>query len=1588
MLKEIYSLVLNFGFLQFIMRKLILLPFLTLILALPAFSQDLIIESLETNESYYSREGFSFSITIKNIGILPTLADNNSLKIFLNNDSTDFSVSYYGSVTDFTIPALEPNESITIIQSYEDDDFYNVIRREPSEYYALARILNNNDSDVNLDNNYFVGDLVNVLTPTSDLSISLNSSLNSTYIQNDLITASFTATNSGSPIHSSSTAAYLSTDQVLDNKDIFLFDRKGNFPFEYGNEVTTNLTYAIPNNIKVGEYYVIYKIDRFERFSEEDEMNNIIITDLIDITDSDVQLEITSISANIKDHKVNVDFEIKNNGTSPAKSYGYEIYWSTDGETKGFHASGSFYSGNYGVIEPSTSEIFTKSLFDAERYAEEVYKYIIVTSTDPDYPLIEPVSVWLGPTMIERYNFNISDVYLNSPVETQDSDIPIAVEIENHNNNSIYEYATIDITLESMDGQIVENYSFSEYVNMYSYGTDELNLSLPNRPSLVAGTYTITTDINLNYEDGSAGPFTNEIEIIASEYNIEVEVLGQNGDIINQGIVYFYEKTPDGTINFISSKNIKENNGVGTVNFQQSAGNYMFFVVPDKDEFPNYIRTVSGNTFKLEETSFTEINSDATIQIAPIYVDPNALSGSKIIEGNVVAGTATGRMTYSQTASASFDETPVYLTQENSVVAFTYTDASGAFSFSNVENGDYDVYFDDGDILASNDITANVNIDESTDIVNLTIDESGDVGIQDLKMEIAAFDLETRDMEADEDNLSIQYSLSNFYKHNSISISDAFFYCYIKQNDVILDSLAFEKNLALNENDTLNIKNSLQLTSLLDIGEYEVELYFSTPYQNTKVLGSTRIFNVIEPHYSIKAFAFDSQQSPMTSGVIQLYKINESGQAVLFEEKTVSQDGSASFYTPTCDYLIKVVPQKEIYSDLIPSFQNQKYFFSTNDIQSLTTDTEHQINLVNNPSQVLNGNRKVLFNFDDDNFSFNETRVIIANAADSSVIRTSYTEDNHFEIKNFEPGEYLFFFDDEDITIDHEKWYSLAINEQDDLYQIEINSSSTFLNQYDFDFTVKKDSVFTYYNKMSQLNMAFDIEKYSSIFPEELVSFDFRIDLVSRESTDSLSFFYSEMLDFNTIEDWDKTLLLDSFLDAGMYDVKVNYSSQYTNGFVQSNVFPIEILDADINLNKVQLEQELLQNALQIPLKFQLIGSTDSLVDFKVYYEHQLIKGTDTVTIQTHQNSIDIGKEESKTYSYTLNLDTNLELGDYKLITYFSPYHHNKSNQQLVETTFRVKNKGLSINNLSLSDELSVISDSMNFSFSIGANNEDAIKNQNIKLRSYLINENDTLIHNEEGFTINIPRSGTEEFQMSIDLKDKITSDLNPGDYQLVVELKHPIDIYSKKSAINFRVNDPSIELLEIIIPKEISGITNTNKINCEIKVSGNNNDIIRLLQTDFKLSLIKKDKILSDTIITKELTIQKSGSISINIPIAFASTLDDGEYLFELSYITKYMSKYSATISGGFTVISESEITSNKEESIPEYNIYPNPFGNHISIIGDFDDAILYNQHGKLIKAYHEEKGFQNLGDISAGVYLLVIKYQGKMVYKKVIKK
>ncbi|WP_176223765.1 T9SS type A sorting domain-containing protein [Marivirga sericea] len=1556
------------------MRKLILLPFLTFLLALPAFSQDLIIESMTVEASYHMHSAFTYSATVKNIGVIPS--NPGSLKIYFGIDANDYS----NYVSQISIPALSADETLTLVAEIGGTEYVTDMDEAIGTYFVNTLIDPNayNFFDVDPSNNKYQAGTTEVIASTADIILSdFSLDQNANLVQGGELSMTIDAANPGSTIRGMYIKAYLSEDEVFDENDLEL-ESSDYLRFDYQSAVTGAVldNFEIPFNLTASEYHIFLQIDCFDIIEEVDEANNIYQAGTVQIANSDAILSINEATIDYywTDSGVDISFEITNTGSTDVSHYQYYV---------------SSYSGGDGYNPPNYGTIGA-----GETWWEFVYlnnyeisgSYIYIGNNDPKYPYISEVEVYIGNEPTFNYNFNIADVYHSSPVETEDSEIPITVEIENPNNNSIYESATIDITLESLDGQIVENYSINEYVSMYDYGTDELNLSLPNRSSLIAGTYNVTTDITLTYESGGAGPFSSELEIIGSEFNIDVEVLGQNGDIINQGVVYFYEKTTEGGISFLSSAEIAELDGVGKVSFLQSAGNYMFYVVPDKDEFPNYIRTVSGNTFKLEETSFTEINSNATIQIETIYVDSNALNGSKIIEGNVVSGTATGRMTYSQTARASFDQTPVYLIQDNSVVAFTTTNASGAFSFSNLENGDYDVYFDDGDILESNDITANVNIDETTDIVNLTIDESGEVGIEDLKMEINAFFIGTKDVEADENHVSVEYGLSNSYLHNSIDIQDAFFYCYIKQNDVVLDSIAFERDLVIQQYDSLQFQNSLQLTNPLNIGTYEVELHLSTPYQNTKVRGSERFFDVIEPHYDVTIRAFDSQQLALASGIVQLYKVDESGQLVLFEEKAVAQDGVAIFNTPTCDYIVNVVPDKVDFPNLLSSFQNQKYYYSDADIQTLVTDTEHQVNVVSNPAQNLNGNRKVVFDLIDDNFRFDQTLVVLANAADSSVINTATMEENHVEIENLETGEYLFYLDDGSITMNHEKWYSLVINEQDDLYQIEIGSN-TAVNQYDLDFVVSKDSVFNNYNNIGQLDMAFAIDKQSESFPDELLSVDFRIDLISNEGSDSLAFLYSEMLDFNVFENLSKTFLFDSFLDAGTYDVKVNYASQYTDGFVEGGAFTIDILDAGVNLTKVQIGQELLENASQIPLELHLNGSTDSLADFTVYYEHQLIKGTDTITIETHQKSIEIGNEESKTYSYAVDLENPLALGDYRLVTIFSPHHNAKNNQQLVETTFRIKNERLTLSNLKLSEELSIISGSMDFSFNINANSEDSIKNQNTKLFGYLIYKNDTLVHTEEDLSLNIPQSSTAAFQNSIDFDDHFSSGLNPGDYKFIIELKHPEDIYSEKAVTTFRIRDLSIKLLEVVIPEEVSG--NEDQIDCEIKVYGNSNDIVRSLETSFKIAIFSKDEIVADTVFTKFLTIQRSGFINLKMPLSFLTELQDGDYVLELSYITNYMSNYSDVISQEFAVSTESEITSNRDKLISEYSIYPNPFVDHLQIAGDdFDAVFLYDQYGKLIKTYNEEKGFENLGYLNAGVYLLVIKYKGSVIHKKLVKK
>jgi len=1558
------------------MKKFILLPILTILLSFAAYSQDLIIESMTIEPSYQKHSAFTYSVSIKNIGVISS--NKGLLNIYFGNDASDYSNFF----TSDYFPALDADETVTLNFEIGGSEYLEDLDQEVGSYYVNAIIDPDsyNFVDVNPSNNKFQAGVAEVTVSTADILLS-NFSLNdaTNHVQGKELALNVDVSNPGSTIRGVYVEAYLSADMVFDEEDLKL-EKTDYLRFDYQNELTGILLndFEIPFNLNPGEYYVFLKVDSYDQIQEIDETNNVYQAGSIEVASSNAFLTIDEFSVSYQwtEYGVSLSFNIENTGTTDVTYLDY--YVSSYSVGTGYDPRNYYGSG----IKAGKSRLEFVDIYDNELSGE----YIYIGNNDPNYPLIDEIEVHIGSQPIFNYDFNIVSISSTSQVETEDIQIPLNIELENPNSNSIYDYATIDITLESLDGQIIENYNIRNGVYMDAFETNQLYIKLPNRPTLTAGTYNVTTNITLDYKDGSAGPFTSEIEIFASEYSIDVEILGQNGDIINQGIVYFYEKNANGNINYLGNQNIEEVDGVGQVTFLQSAGDFMFYVVPDESQFPNYLRTVSGNTFKLEQTSFTEINGNTTIQIEPIYVAPNVLNGEKAITGNIVSGTSSARVAYRQTASTNFDQTPVYLIRNSEVVAFTKTDASGSFTFTEVENGEYEIYFDDGNILESNDISANLSIDESTDIVELVVNETGEVAVENLKMELAAFELEASDIEADENNVTIQYQMSNYFKNNSISISNASFYTLIKQNGTVLDSIPFDQNLNLNQNDTLNLKTSISLTSSLMIGDYEIELHFSTPFQDTEFTGTARNFSVIEPHYNIDVIALDENQLPLTSGIVQLFKIDENGAISLFEEQAIQQNRIANFYTTACEYIINVIPEEEIFPQLIPSFQNHQYFFEESDVQNLSVDTEHQIQLINNPQSSLSGSKKVEFNLNDEKFNFSGTQVILSHAADSSVINTFSTENNYLELADMETGEYLLFFNDGTISQNFEKWYSLNVNAQDDLYQIEINTSSSSQNQFDFDFMAQKDTVFNNYNNSDQLDLSFSVDKQDNNFSDELIAFDFRIDLISQSTNDSLSFAYSEMLDFNNFQEIHKTFALNENIQAGFYDVKFNYSSPYTAGFIESNSFPIQIIDGNIYLNNVQFQNEIQENETSLDLQFDLAGSSDSLAKFKVYYEHILLKGEDTLKIQSHDNFINLAKGENMTVDFDLNLDAPLSLGDYNLITRFYPLRRDESNLQLIETPFRIRNQRVSLSNLALNEQLSILSDSLMYSFKISANNQDSIKNLNTQLFTYLIQKEDTLIVTEEELVVDVARSSFTEYVKYIDLNSALGNFLSPGDYQFIIELKHPINNYSKQDHLNFRINDPSIEITELTIPEEIRG--DQNEINCSIDIAGNENNNIRSLTTEFLITIKKGTEFITDSLFVKELTIQKSGSITITLPLRFESFLENGDYLVELNYSTQFSNNNSNKITNEFKVYTEPEITSNDNQVNQNYSIYPNPFKNRFTIKGEYDKATLYNQYGKMIRSFHSIKGFENLDEVNSGVYLLVLEYKGKSSYHKIIKK
>jgi subtilase family serine protease len=220
-------------------------------------------------------------------------------------------------------------------------------------YYIIAVVdYLNSITEINETNNNY-SHQVNIVAPSADLVIQSLSVYNSFVTAGSNISSSFILSNLGNTTApTSNVGIYLSTNNTLDNSDVFIGSSTGgsiaanssNYPYP---------NFTIPNSTVPGSYYVLFVADYLNSIPEVNENNNISSSALTIITPN-VDFVLSSFSATPSvsaGDNFNTSITLGNQGNTiaPASSVGYYLSANNTFEASdtfiGANSFGSIYAG-------------------------------------------------------------------------------------------------------------------------------------------------------------------------------------------------------------------------------------------------------------------------------------------------------------------------------------------------------------------------------------------------------------------------------------------------------------------------------------------------------------------------------------------------------------------------------------------------------------------------------------------------------------------------------------------------------------------------------------------------------------------------------------------------------------------------------------------------------------------------------------------------------------------------------------------------------------------------------------------------------------------------------------------------------------------------------------------------------------------------------------------------------------------------------------------------------------------------------------------------------------------------------------------
>jgi uncharacterized protein YjdB len=665
--------------------------FLVLISSCQVFSQDLFVEAYLGPTTFDEHELFSEDFIIKNEGIIG-VTDNNVAHAYLSTDQTlsygDEFIGTTGYIDDFG-----PNESKTVRFQYYAVDV------EPGVYYLIVDVdAYETIAETDEENNvYVVSQAITVNPANLDFHFA-SISADAIQLPNDIAKMSAVLANDGTTNFGSEVCVqfFISTDATLSSDDI-QFD--ATCEAQEGS-VSPYLGTTLPG-LTPGNYYFIVLVDPENHYAEIDETNNVIVSDLFELSDSDLDLEFSEThTLDVEPSHLTWFFDIKNNGTTPSSNVDISVYLSADQ---------NFYVDPYANPWEQTGDILIGTTNGSMGFSPSPFilfghfltypppgNYYLIMIIDPDeklsetnrgnniYVTPEPVYFLAGPgpyinMSAEPSAVSDADDYFEYKIVFKNEGPPLAAVI-------LY-----DQTIKDQAGNVVA----SEGGHQWTVGlaTEQSDFFFNyfyfyDQGPLPAGNYTLEITSASEWLSNStvSVPFT--VLSAAPTYTVTGQVKGEDGTPITAGNIFLYKKELTGKVHLVEKRALS---GSGYFSFEVDEKEHTLYVIPDRLAFPDYVPTILGKTVILQPTSFFTTTEPVTVNMEVLKIQPLP-SGPMSVSGNVVAGSKNAAARIGVMTGGSIEGFPVILLSNDGIpLMTTLTDGSGNYTFANLPQGNYQI---------------------------------------------------------------------------------------------------------------------------------------------------------------------------------------------------------------------------------------------------------------------------------------------------------------------------------------------------------------------------------------------------------------------------------------------------------------------------------------------------------------------------------------------------------------------------------------------------------------------------------------------------------------------------------------------------------------------------------------------------------------------------------------------------------------------------------------------------------------------------------------------------------------------------------